>query len=155
MVSIPIYHAGEPSSIPGNGAVSAANAMSFTSGLLQMIPHSHMPNALFVAPDALTISNCSNEVSIPACHAGDPGSIPGNGAKGGANATSFTRLLLHILPHSDMPNVLFVAPDALTLSKHYWVQWVVHEIVRILPWSRPSAVLGIAAHTPMNFPVHW
>ena len=57
MVSIPIYHAGEPSSIPGNGAVSAANAMSFTSGLLQMIPHSYMPNALFVAPDALTVSN--------------------------------------------------------------------------------------------------
>jgi hypothetical protein len=25
--------------------------------------------------------SCSIVVSIPACHAGDPGSIPGNGAK--------------------------------------------------------------------------
>ena len=27
-----------------------------------------------------TKSRCSIVVSIPACHAGDPGSIPGNGA---------------------------------------------------------------------------
>ncbi|URD96757.1 hypothetical protein MUK42_33922 [Musa troglodytarum] len=28
----------------------------------------------------VTTSRCSIVVSIPACHAGDPGSIPGNGA---------------------------------------------------------------------------
>ena len=54
-----------------------------------------------------------------------------------------------------MANALFIAPDALTLSNACWVQWVVREAGRILLWSGRSALVGIAAHMQINFPVHW
>ena len=70
-------------------------------------------------------------MSIPACHAGDPVSILGTGAKSGVNAMSFTSALVEMIPHSHMPNALLVAPDALTLSNPCWVNWVVREPGRI------------------------
>ena len=50
-------------------------------------------------------------MSIPACHVGHPCSILGNGVKGRANAMEFTRALPRTIPHSHMPNFLFVARD--------------------------------------------
>ena len=89
VVSIPAYHAGEPGSIPANGASCLAIVMSH--------PHSYYPSSQsagysvrsegeenWIATSALGLPipgcRCSIVVSIPACHAGDPGSIPGNGA---------------------------------------------------------------------------
>ena len=140
MVSLPARHAGDPGSIPDNGAKGGENAMSFTKALPHTIPHSHMPNALFVAHDNSfelllgTVGHARGRVHIivvlaertrgycrpyadiftrhrpsfsgirsvlptslqsiivvriPAYHAGDPGSISGNGAKRGAKGISF------------------------------------------------------------------
>ena len=89
MVSIPACHAGDPDSIPGNGASSLAIVMSHPEGFY---PSSQSAGYYvrsegegnWIATSALGLpipgGRCSIVVSIPACHAGDPGSMAGNGA---------------------------------------------------------------------------
>ena len=100
VVSIPACHACDPGSIPANGASCLAIVMSH--------PHSYYPSSQstgysvrsegernMIATSALGLPipgcRCSIVVSIPACHAGDPGSIPGNGASCLAMVMSHTK----------------------------------------------------------------
>ena len=89
VVSIPACHAGDPPSIPGNGASCLAIVMSHPEGFY---PSSQSAGysvrwereGKWIATSALglpiPVGRCSIVVSKPGCHAGDPGSIPGNGA---------------------------------------------------------------------------
>ena len=88
VVSIPACHAGDPCSIPGNGASYLAIAMSHPVGFYlssQSAGYSVRSEleGIWIATSALGPipgRRCSIVVSIPPCHAGDPGSIPGNSA---------------------------------------------------------------------------
>ena len=88
VVSIPACHTGDPHSIPGNGASCLAIVMSHPVGLY---PSSQSPGysvrseqeGNWIPTSALGLpiqgGRCSIVVSIPACHPGNLGSIPGNG----------------------------------------------------------------------------
>ena len=89
VVSIPACHAGDPGLIPGNGASFLAIVMSHLEGFYpssQSAGHSIRlkREGNWIAKLALGLpipgGRCGTVVSIPACHAGDPGPIPGNGA---------------------------------------------------------------------------
>ena len=70
VVSIPACHAGDPGSIPGNGVLIWWNVFNRRRVALASV---------FYGNFVVTKSRRSIVVSIPACHAGDPASIPGNG----------------------------------------------------------------------------
>ena len=89
MVSIPACHAGDLGSIPDNGASCLAIVLSHPEGFYpssQSASYSvrSKREGNWIATSALGLpipgGRCSIVVSIPACHAGDPRSIPGNGA---------------------------------------------------------------------------
>ena len=89
VVSIPAYHAGDPRSILSNGASCLANVMSPPEGIYPssqsagyFVGSEREGNLIATLALGFPIpgGRCSIVVSIPACHAGDPGSIPGNGA---------------------------------------------------------------------------
>ena len=78
-------------------------------------------------------------MSIPACHAGDSGSIPSNGVKDGSNILSTSRALLLALL------------DSLSLS-NIWGSTVggQGDWVHTMHCSSGSAHMGIAVHMQTN-----
>ena len=89
VLSIPACHGGDRGSIPGNGESCLAIAMSYPVGFYpssQSAGYSVRSEleGNWIETSALGLpipgGRCCIVVSIPACHAGDPGSIPGNGA---------------------------------------------------------------------------
>ena len=93
VVSIPTYHAGDPGSIPVNCAVFGAIVLS--RGQRPRFPKRGLLRTLYAQNErhyqtkyrpskAIPRSRCSILVSIPACHVGNSGSIPDNGAVFGA-----------------------------------------------------------------------
>lgn len=75
------------------------------------------------------MSRCSIVVSIPACHAGDPGSIPGNGAFSFYFSFRFTNSYIHIFiglsvlclggPLSSIHNTLILSMDGLETYRDF------------------------------------
>ena len=88
VVNIPACHACDPGSITGNGAPCLAIVLSHPEGFYPSSQYARYSvrseregNWIAKRPlDPIPGGRCSIVVSIPACHAGDPGWIPGNGA---------------------------------------------------------------------------
>ena len=89
IVSILTCHAGKPGSIPCNGALCQAIVMSNPEGydprlrirgILRTLETRGKLNINIGPPHRILGGRCSIVVSIPTCHVGDPGLIPGNGA---------------------------------------------------------------------------
>ena len=90
-------------------------------------------------------------MSILACHAGHPSSIPGNGTKGGANLMSSPTALPLKIPDRRMLIALLYPLDSLPISKPWGIMSVVREAGPILPSSRSSALTGIPVDTLTKF----